>query len=394
MANSGTVTAGSAALASQYNNLRDDVLNITTGHTHTGASEDGKKVEGTAIASTGVASNYVLTANGSNAVTWAALSSGGILKYEEFTSSGSFVIPANASSSAILLLNVIGAGAGGNSGARYDTSTAGAGGAGGAGGGVGDFVFLASTFGTAGGTVTVTIGAGGAGGASKTTAGNGNLGSAGGTTSFGSVSFAGAGVTSGDWQTTRSQFPYDNSFIIIQRDNNFDSIKNSPSGSALPSGANSVKKITNDQMSSVQFSIAGHGVQEGYGSAWDTVRIPGGGAGGGGITAAGVFKRGGNGAKVYNSPTEIMRGDNGYEPYYTYGNGSSGGTVAGAAGSASPAGSLDGAGGGASSSAGSAGSGGNGAIGGGGGGGGASHSQNSGKGGTGGSGRIRVWVIG
>ena len=29
MANSGTVTAGSAALASQYNNLRDDVLNIT-----------------------------------------------------------------------------------------------------------------------------------------------------------------------------------------------------------------------------------------------------------------------------------------------------------------------------------------------------------------------------
>jgi hypothetical protein len=64
MANSGTVTAGSAALASQYNNLRDDVLNVSTGHTHTGASEDGKKVEGSAIASTGATNGQVLAADG------------------------------------------------------------------------------------------------------------------------------------------------------------------------------------------------------------------------------------------------------------------------------------------------------------------------------------------
>lgn len=71
MANSGTVTAGSAALASQYNNLRDDVLNVSTGHTHTGASEDGKQVEGTAIASTGATAGYVLTAGtGGTATTW------------------------------------------------------------------------------------------------------------------------------------------------------------------------------------------------------------------------------------------------------------------------------------------------------------------------------------
>ena len=80
MANSGTVTAGSAALASQYNNLRDDVLNVSTGHTHTGASENGKRVEGTAIASTGATSGYVLTAGvGGTATTWSAPASSGAL---------------------------------------------------------------------------------------------------------------------------------------------------------------------------------------------------------------------------------------------------------------------------------------------------------------------------
>ena len=78
MANSGTVTAGSAALASQYNNLRDDVLNTSSGHTHTGASENGAQIEGTAIKSTGATNAYVLTANGSNAATWAAVSAGGM----------------------------------------------------------------------------------------------------------------------------------------------------------------------------------------------------------------------------------------------------------------------------------------------------------------------------
>jgi len=73
MPNSGTVTAGSVALASQYNNLRSDVLDASTGHTHTGAAEDGKRIEGTAIASTGVTAGYVLTAGaGGTATTWAA----------------------------------------------------------------------------------------------------------------------------------------------------------------------------------------------------------------------------------------------------------------------------------------------------------------------------------
>ena len=85
MANSGTVTAGSAALASQYNNLRDDVLNVSTGHTHTGASEDGKKVEGTAIASTGATNGQVLTANGSGGASFAALAASGVVSFSTAT---------------------------------------------------------------------------------------------------------------------------------------------------------------------------------------------------------------------------------------------------------------------------------------------------------------------
>jgi hypothetical protein len=79
MANSGTVTAGSAALASQYNNLRDDVLNVSTGHTHTGASEDGKKVHGTALDTTGATNGQVLTANGSGGAAFVASASSGAL---------------------------------------------------------------------------------------------------------------------------------------------------------------------------------------------------------------------------------------------------------------------------------------------------------------------------
>jgi hypothetical protein len=78
MPNSGTVTAGSVALASQYNNLRDDVLNVSTGHTHTGAADAGAQIEGTALKSTGATAGHVLTAGtGGTATTWAALPAGG-----------------------------------------------------------------------------------------------------------------------------------------------------------------------------------------------------------------------------------------------------------------------------------------------------------------------------
>lgn len=74
MANSGTVSAGSVALASQYNNLRADVLSTTTGHVHDGTTDGGKQVEGTVIKSTGAANGRVLMADGSNATSWGSVS--------------------------------------------------------------------------------------------------------------------------------------------------------------------------------------------------------------------------------------------------------------------------------------------------------------------------------
>ena len=88
MANSGTVTAGSAALASQYNNLRDDVLNVSTGHTHTGASENGAKVAATGMSSGTAANGAVLTANGSGAAAFLALNAGGMTLIATATPSG------------------------------------------------------------------------------------------------------------------------------------------------------------------------------------------------------------------------------------------------------------------------------------------------------------------
>jgi hypothetical protein len=44
MANSSDVVSGADARASEYNNLRADVLNTSSGHTHTGGADGGKPV--------------------------------------------------------------------------------------------------------------------------------------------------------------------------------------------------------------------------------------------------------------------------------------------------------------------------------------------------------------
>lgn len=91
---SGSVTAGSAALASQYNNLRSDVLSTTQGHTHTGASENGAKVHGTALDTTGATNGQVLTADGSGGATFAAAAGAGQLS--TLTLSGAYSTAASA----------------------------------------------------------------------------------------------------------------------------------------------------------------------------------------------------------------------------------------------------------------------------------------------------------
>jgi len=190
MANSGTVTAGSAALASQYNNLRDDVLNVSTGHTHTGASENGAKVAATGVSSGTAALNAVLTADGSGGASFQALAAAGA-DVQEFTSSGSWVKPAGKSA---VYVFAIGGGGGGASGARGSAALARPGGPG-FGGGHSARWYKASDL---AGTVTVTIGAGGAGGtaiASGTDSVFGVEGAYGGNTTFGTVSIGLGGPT-------------------------------------------------------------------------------------------------------------------------------------------------------------------------------------------------------
>ena len=50
MANSSVVSAGDDILASQYNNLRKDVLDNGVGHYHTGAVDGGRQIPESSLA--------------------------------------------------------------------------------------------------------------------------------------------------------------------------------------------------------------------------------------------------------------------------------------------------------------------------------------------------------
>lgn len=60
MANSYTVSAGDDILAADHNTLREDVLNVTTGHRHSGLSEDGQAIIGPTLTASGLSfgTNY------------------------------------------------------------------------------------------------------------------------------------------------------------------------------------------------------------------------------------------------------------------------------------------------------------------------------------------------
>ena len=304
---------------------------------------------------------------------WTTLSAGGgVLKYEEFTSSSSFVIPANASASALIVIESLGAGQGGNGGNTAAAANAALSGAGGLGGRYGWVTNLVSAYGTAGGTVTVTIGAGGAGGTGTSgTSATGGTGSLGGDNAFGGATFVNSKATARD-VPTRYEFP----------SLNFDNFYDETTGAIAAFASNGLF---------ANISIGGD-PGNGRGSSPSFVGVDSdvmgvGGGGGGAVTSANVAVAGGAGGKRYG-----ITGAHLVSTGLLAGNGGAGGTAGGGAGGTAA---FSGGGGGGGASSGNGGDGGAGGVGcGGGGGGGARNGNTSGAGGAGGSGRIRVWVIG
>ena len=368
MANSGTVTAGSAALASQYNNLRDDVLNVTTGHTHTGASENGAKVAATGVSSGTAANGAVLTADGSGAAAFLALAGTGA-DVQEFTSSGSWVKPAGKSA---VYVFAIGGGGGGNGGAKAGSGDSALGGSGGNGAGDAKVFFRASAL---PGTVTVTIGAGGAGGTARTTTGTQVNGAVGGTTTFGTAVTAIGGFPAGTAADGYSsiRMPVGRTTMESASDNvaNPRTVPGTSPNTTLtlePPPNNG--SLLNGGVGNYSQSIYGR-------SSHDLLFGAAGGGAGGEKQSTDVANVGGAGGRGFGFRLDTA---------------AAGGTANGGAATAAGTAGFGngGAGGGAGSASTNGGAGSNGALGGGGGGGGGAQSGNSGAGGTGGNGYVLV----
>jgi hypothetical protein len=244
------------------------------------------------------------------------------------------------------------------------------------------WTYLASAFGTAGGTVTVTIGAGGAGG-TGTTATTGVAGSFAGSTSFGSLKL---NHLSGS--IARSGAP---AWLgVLQSVGKFSDNENAGTVASGPSTVTGWGEplIYGGNAGLQSDSAAGRsGMDNNFGG--------GGGGGGGALNAANTTFAGGKGGKRYELYGQHYTSVVG-EAKLTFGNGPIGGTAGNGAGGTPTAGSGDGGGGGGAATTGNGGAGGAGAQPGGGGGGGASARTGgtSGAGGAGGNGRVRVWVIG
>lgn len=348
MANSGTVTAGSAALASQYNNLRDDVLNVSTGHTHTGASENGAKVAATGVSSGTAALGAVLSADGSGGASFAVLAAAGA-DVQEFTSSGSWVKPAGKSAVYVL---AVGGGGGGASGRRDDAAH----GYGGSGGDGAQPAVQWLTASSLAGTVTVTIGAGGAGGtgvASGTNNASGGTGLPGGNTTFGShlLSIGGWGgiLESNDTRILvpigNAEWGYTASLSNVATGGTTDASGFSPSlGIAeaitrryLMPGVGAMFSSRNAVRA--HFKCGGGGAGGGNGSA-----TTGGGAGARGLGSGGTVPDGG---AAGSAGTAALVGTAGSVTAMVGGGGGGGGGGSNANGGAGGAGYLGGGGGGA-----------------------------------------------
>lgn len=133
-------------------------------------------------------SGYLLSTDGAGNTSWISPLTGAVtMKFVDFTSSGTFNVPADVSS--VLVFGCGGGGGGGSAGS--DNGAGGSSGGGGGGAGAVPTVHTVSV--TPSGSVSVTVGAGGTGGVGVGGSANGNNGNTGGNSAFGALTFYGAG---------------------------------------------------------------------------------------------------------------------------------------------------------------------------------------------------------
>lgn len=332
----------------------------------------------------------ILTCDGSNFFT--SLLEGG---FALFTSNGTFVVPSGANVLDVVCVGGGGQGGGGGSANKPATTTI-LGGSGGGGGAVTRLAVLPADAGSAGASVTVTVGSGGSaagGGGAIAAAGVANAGtngSNGGTSSFGTLVKAGGGGGGIGGNTSNALGGGGGSAINAGST----STGGAPANTVLASGSQSGQNAaTANPGTCSDWGGASGGptdISAGTGRAGGGAVFggPGGGGGGGGNTPSTSFAAAVGGTSQSGTTGGGGTAGNSGNPGTNGGNGSTTQTpYCGAAGG----------GGGTGTAGGAAGNGGTGGPGAGGGGGGAAIQANTGNsaaggtGGAGGNGLVRVW---
>ena len=367
-----TLTAPATLGAGWWCYLKNDTADGTTVLGVTSATGNIDGIVGTTGLTMYSGDTRLLTTDGNNFYT--AIVHGG---YAKFTpTGGSFIVPTGIESATVVCVGSGGQGGGGFSGSGAANLSGGAGGGGGA---VSQSIIRASDLGSAGSTITVTVGAGGS---SQGAAGSpGTAGQDGALTSFGSLLKAGGGGGGGNGASASSS-------------------SGGAGGSNIASAAGASASGPNGNPGIGGQACSGGSSSSGGSAEW-------GGASGAGRTASGIAGNPG-GTSIYGGPaggsgggcsttTGLGGGAGGATQAYTTGGGPAGGTggattTKGGDGSfTGPYCGTAGAGGGSGSTGVTGKAGGAGSIGAGGGGGGSSANTTGGGGGAGGAGECRVW---
>ncbi len=339
-----------------------------------------------------------LQSNGSGTLSFAAC---GDTNIQTFAANGTYTLPTGA---LMLIIETWGGGGGGGGGTGGTTAAVRSGGAGGGGGSYNTVDISATSIGSPGATVQVTIGAGGTAGNAGSSA-VGTDGGAGGRTCFstsascaGTIYLSSYGGGGGNGDGTAGNGGGGGGGALAVGTTNGTAATGGTGGNPLGAAAGAL----NSGLGGGGGATAAATGAAGGSSSW-------GGAGGGSSSSTGAGNSGAGGGAVLGgagggaggtcaiTTCTLRQGGAGGQVPGLSGGGGTAGTTAGAAGGAGSAGvgsGGDGGGGGANNSAGTGGAGGaGGARGGGGGGGGAGETTTGGAGGAGGAGYLRAWTL-